>query len=96
MRPDCDPVWVLLLCLKTVSVLVCLGPAAESCLSWSLRVSGLLPSVFCLCLGPADASCLRVLVFKPFCELLPTLIDVQSHIEQEAVSIPAKALSSKE
>ena len=79
------------------------------CLSWSALVLLLCPVCLGLCVSPVSFPlCLvsvLVLLMRPvfaflfsdlFCEPLPTLIDVQSHIEQEAVSIPAKALSSKE
>jgi hypothetical protein len=79
------------------------------CLSWSVLVLLLSPVCLGLCVSPVSFPLCFVSVLvllmrpvfaflfsNPFCEPLPTLIDVQSHIEQEAVSIPAKALSSKE
>ncbi len=79
------------------------------CLSWSVLVLLLCPVCLGLCVSPVSFPLcfvsVLVLLMRPvfaflfsnlFCEPLPTLIDVQSHIEQEAVSIPAKALSSNE
>ena len=79
------------------------------CLSWSALVLLLCPVCLGLCVSPVSFPlCLvsvLVLLMRPvfaflfsdlLCEPLPTLIDVQSHIEQEAVSIFAEALSSKE